>query len=209
MIYSHKKHDLIEKINNFYPGRASNGSIMDLFLTFLEMGQVTMKSLVKERKENYEYLKAQLTESMKPYGERCLETKNNKISIATTLTTLHAKVFEPHSISPTFFGSYLFSRRVSGVRVVYTSTSKINDQHFTNYGSHSHAYPHLPYFTAAASIGQTKADIDLFIIRIREAFEHFMKQEPKKLIEMEKIMAGLNIEEESKKKVDEEEKKKE
>jgi O-phospho-L-seryl-tRNASec:L-selenocysteinyl-tRNA synthase len=127
VIYSHKKHDLIEKINNFYPGRASNGPIMDLFLTFLEMGQVTLKSLIKERKENYDYLKNQLTEAMSFYGERCLETKNNKISVATTLTALHLKVFEPHGISPTFFGSYLFSRRVSGVRVVYTSKSKIND----------------------------------------------------------------------------------
>ena len=63
-----------------------------------------------------------------------------------------------------------------------------------NYGSHSQAYPHLPYFTAAASIGQTKTDIDLFIVRIREAFEHFYKQEPKKLIEMEKVMAGLSLE---------------
>ena len=142
---------------------------------------------------------------MQLYGERCLETKNNKISIATTLTTLNTKVFQPHGISPTFFGSYLFSRRVSGVRVVFTSSTKINDQHFTNYGSHSQAYPHLPYFTAAASIGQTKGDIDLFIIRIRDAFEHFMKQEPKKLIEMEKLMAGLSNQEEVKQ--EEEEKK--
>jgi O-phospho-L-seryl-tRNASec:L-selenocysteinyl-tRNA synthase len=127
VIYSHKKHDLIEKINNFYPGRASNGPIMDLFLTFLEMGQTTMKNLLKERKENFEYLKKQLTEAMHLYGERCLETKNNKISIPTTLTNLHTKVFEPHGISPTFFGSYLFSRRVSGVRVVFTSQTKIND----------------------------------------------------------------------------------
>jgi hypothetical protein len=63
----------------------------------------------------------------------------------------------------------------------------------------------LPYFTAAASIGQTKADIDLFIVRIRDAFEHFMKQEPKKLLEMEKFMAGLSIQEEAKQ--EEEEKK--
>lgn len=44
-----------------------------------------------------------------------------------------------------------------------------------NYGSHCEAYPHLPYFTAAASVGQTKEDITLFIVRLREAFEHFLK----------------------------------
>jgi O-phospho-L-seryl-tRNASec:L-selenocysteinyl-tRNA synthase len=57
VIYSNKKKELVEKINKFYPGRASGGPIIDLFLTFLQMGQSTMKSLVKERKENYEYLK--------------------------------------------------------------------------------------------------------------------------------------------------------
>jgi O-phospho-L-seryl-tRNASec:L-selenocysteinyl-tRNA synthase len=35
VIYSHKKKDLIDKINKFYPGRASGGPIIDLFLTFL------------------------------------------------------------------------------------------------------------------------------------------------------------------------------
>ena len=107
-----------------------------------------------------------------------METKNNKISVASTLTNLNAKVLIPHNISPTFFGSYLFSRRVSGVRVVASSNSKatsINDCKFLNYGSHSEAYPHLPYFTAAASIGQSKAEIDLFIVKLKDAFEHFLK----------------------------------
>jgi len=43
------------------------------------------------------------------YGERVLDTKTNKISIACTLTNL------PSEIDPTFIGSYLFSRRVSGL----------------------------------------------------------------------------------------------
>ena len=60
MIYSHQKKALIDKINKFYPGRASGGPIMDLFITFLQMGQTTMKQLLKERKENFEYLKSQL-----------------------------------------------------------------------------------------------------------------------------------------------------
>ena len=35
VIYSAKKKDLVEKINKFYPGRASGGPTLDLFLTFL------------------------------------------------------------------------------------------------------------------------------------------------------------------------------
>jgi len=38
VIYSQQKKGLVEKINKFYPGRASSGPIIDLFLTFLEMG---------------------------------------------------------------------------------------------------------------------------------------------------------------------------
>ncbi len=93
VIYSNKKKELVEKINKFYPGRASGGPIIDLFLTFLQMGQSTMKSLVKERKENYEYLKTQLGTTLAIYGEKCLVTKNNKISLSCTLTNLNTKVF--------------------------------------------------------------------------------------------------------------------
>lgn len=62
IIYSPKKKDLVEKINKFYPGRASGGPTVDLFITYLEMGSKTMKQLIKERKENYEYLKKRLNE---------------------------------------------------------------------------------------------------------------------------------------------------
>ena len=45
-------------------------------------------------------------------------TPNNKISIAVSIRELTEKVLKPNNQSATFFGSYLFSRRVSGVRVV-------------------------------------------------------------------------------------------
>ena len=127
VIYSSQKKGLVEKINKFYPGRASGGPTLDLFLTFLQMGQVTLKKLMKERKENYDYLKKELKTTLAIYGERCLETKNNKISIGCTLTNINEKVFKPQGISATFFGSYLFSRRVSGVRVVASSDSKLTN----------------------------------------------------------------------------------
>ena len=50
IIYSPKKKDLVEKINKFYPGRASGGPTMDLFITYLQMGQHTLTLLLKERK---------------------------------------------------------------------------------------------------------------------------------------------------------------
>jgi O-phospho-L-seryl-tRNASec:L-selenocysteinyl-tRNA synthase len=35
IIYSGKKKDLVEKINKIYPGRASGGPTVDLFITYL------------------------------------------------------------------------------------------------------------------------------------------------------------------------------
>ena len=38
---------IIQKINKFYPGRASGAPIMDLFITYLEMGEITLKDLLR------------------------------------------------------------------------------------------------------------------------------------------------------------------
>jgi O-phospho-L-seryl-tRNASec:L-selenocysteinyl-tRNA synthase len=60
IIYSpvlNKKENFIEIINNLYPGRASGAPIIDLFITFLEMGEINLRLLLKERKLNFQYLK--------------------------------------------------------------------------------------------------------------------------------------------------------
>lgn len=51
---------------------------------------------------------------------------------------------------------------------------------FLNYGSHSNVIPldSLPYFTAAAAMGQTTNEINLFIKRLDEAFTNFAGQDP-------------------------------
>jgi hypothetical protein len=51
-----------------------------------------------------------------------------------------------------------------------------------NYGTHADNYTSLPYFTSAASIGQDRKEIDVYIIRLREAFEHFLSQDPFKIL---------------------------
>lgn len=50
------KNGIIEKVNKFYPGRASAAPIMDLFITFLQMGDTKLKQMIKERKENFAFL---------------------------------------------------------------------------------------------------------------------------------------------------------
>ena len=146
------------------------------------MGEINLRLLLKERKENFKYLYDQLKELMPTFNESILETsKNNKISVASTLCNLNEKVFLPNNINATFFGSYLFHRRVSGVRVCNNSFGKISNisgSEFINYGTHANEYAKLPYFTSAASIGQSKKEIDLYIIRLKEAFQHFSAQDP-------------------------------
>ncbi|CDW79188.1 o-phosphoseryl-trna selenium transferase [Stylonychia lemnae] len=210
IIYSPKKKDLIDKINKFYPGRASGGPIVDLFITYLQMGAKTMKQLIKQRKENFEYLKTKLNTILLKYNERILETKNNKISMAVTLINLNEKVFKPNNINATFFGSYLFSRRVSGVRVVNSSNGKrsqpIGENTFLNYGSHSENYPFLPYFTCASAIGQKKEEIDVFVIRLQDAFENFLKNDPQMIIVQDTLLQRLNVQDEEQSANQEEEK---
>lgn len=41
---------------------------------------------------------------------------------------------------------------------------------FTNYGSHCDKYPSLPYFTAAAAIGQTESEIQKFLSLLDAAY---------------------------------------
>lgn len=47
IIYCPKKKDLVEEINKFYPGRASGAPIIDLFITYLQMGETNLKALLK------------------------------------------------------------------------------------------------------------------------------------------------------------------
>lgn len=47
LIYSPKRKALCDKISKLYPGRASASPIIDLFITFLQMGEGTLKQLLK------------------------------------------------------------------------------------------------------------------------------------------------------------------
>ena len=119
------KDGIISKVNKIYPGRASSSPIIDLFVTLLQMGETNFKQLLKERKDNFKFLSDELSKLAEKVGERVLTTQqNNKISVAFSLTALNDKVFKPNNINATFFGSYLFHRRVSGVRVCNESFGK-------------------------------------------------------------------------------------
>ncbi|ESN99143.1 hypothetical protein HELRODRAFT_107172 [Helobdella robusta] len=151
--------DVIRRISSMYPGRASASSHLDLLITFLQVGLSQFKNLLRERKEMFEYLKSKLNSCAAQHNERVLNSPNNKISIAMSLSNFNHE-------SVTYIGSMLFTRHVSGVRVIARHTeSKVEDHSFIGFGSSHDNYP-SSYLTAAAALGITKADVDLFIERL-------------------------------------------
>ena len=81
-------------------------------------------------------------------------------------------------------GSMLFSRFVSGTRVVTTTGSKsVAGLSFPGYGAHADAYT-VPYITAAAAMGMQKSEVDVFVQRLQSVIDEFRKQHPE---------AGLSV----------------
>ncbi|CAG2232952.1 SEPSECS [Mytilus edulis] len=161
---------LIESISKAYPGRASATPTMDMFITFLSMGSQKYKDLLKERKENYQYLASKLSEVASKHGERLLQTPHNGISMGMSLSSVIVK----DDKDVTEIGSMLFTRFVSGTRVISNSStdSTINGLKITNFGAHCDKY-NCPYLTAAASIGMTRTDVDTFITRLDKVLKKY------------------------------------
>jgi len=75
----------------------------------------------------------------------------------------------------TFLGSMLFSRFVSGTRVVPVhKKAQVAGHSFEGFMAHIQGYP-FPYLTAAAAIGLKKEEIDIFISRLDKVFSQFKK----------------------------------
>ena len=68
------------------------------------------------------------------------------------------------------FTIFFFSRVVAKTG----KTTEVSGQKFLNFGSHSDSYP-CNYLTAAAAIGMTKNDVDLFITRLDQVLKKSKK----------------------------------
>ncbi|WIA16718.1 hypothetical protein OEZ85_013372 [Tetradesmus obliquus] len=74
-------------------------------------------------------------------------------------------------VDVTFFGAMLWARNVSGTRVLTCGKQQdVAGITFADYGCHISGYPH-PYMTAAAALGTTKADVDVFVVRLVRAYK--------------------------------------
>ncbi|XP_002741399.1 O-phosphoseryl-tRNA(Sec) selenium transferase-like [Saccoglossus kowalevskii] len=163
--------ELVDSISQIYPGRASAASSIDVFITLLTLGSKGYKKLLADRKDMYKYLSQEISKVTALHGERLLNTKNNTISLAISLSQLQGNTKQL-----TEFGSMLFTRFVSGTRVIAHESPPlvVSGYEFNNYGAHTNRYP-CTYLTAAAAIGMTKDDVDMFVKRLDKVLGKCLK----------------------------------
>lgn len=155
---SNKK--LVDDVSKRYAGRGSSSQTLDVFMTLLSLGATGYMQLVQDRKDNFIYLRQKLRNLSTRHNEKILITKRNPISVAMTLEN-----FDKAKVS--MIGSMLFTRGVSGCRVISTTDSKTIDGHkFPGWGSHISSSNNTPYITAAAGLGIVKHEIDSFIDKL-------------------------------------------
>ena len=173
-IYSSKE-SFVQKVKKNYPGRASIGPILDLFISFLEMGKNKYKELIKERKEKYKILIKKMETIANKYGEKVIAMNSNKISILFTLKNIVEKSGNKDAKE---IGSMCFNRQISGVRIITSSNGEkknIGGYEFLNYGSSCDNYKYLPYMTFSCAIGIKNEEIEGFVNKIDKIIENFIK----------------------------------
>ncbi|KFM79641.1 O-phosphoseryl-tRNA(Sec) selenium transferase, partial [Stegodyphus mimosarum] len=155
---------IVEEVGKMYPGRGSGTPSTDVFITLLNIGKRGYLDLLEQRKKLYVYLKEELQKIASEFGENILEVPGNCLSVAFTL-----KQFESHHHKfITEIGSMLFSKFVMGARLVAAGDDKtVGGYKFKNWGMHTDE-PFVSYFTASATIGVTKEDIDIFLKQLKQ-----------------------------------------
>ena len=174
LVYSSKS-DMVEKLKKNYPGRASISPLLDLFISFLEMGKNKYKKLINERKDKYKILIKKMEVIANKFGENVISLNNNKTSILFTLGNIVDKSGNKDAKE---IGSMCFNRQISGVRIITSSKGEkknIAGYDFVNYGSSCDNYKYLPYLTFSCAIGITDEEIEGFSTKIDKIFEAFIK----------------------------------
>jgi len=195
---------IIQSVGKLYAGRASSAPILDLFITLLSMGLNGYKRILERRKKLVIRFEERLAEVAAKYGERPLSCPLNTISFGITLDTLAAGVGETevggNSSSSSsnnkeaedaeiiqnkkaeitsLFGSMLFTRCVSGTRVVSKHQRKIIcGQEFIGFGSSTDQFPNA-YLTAACAVGLSGGELEDFFVRLDKCFKDFFAKRKK------------------------------
>lgn len=172
----------IEELNLSYPGRASANAVIDLFISLLSMGKSGLVEKLKTRKECWQHLKAKMLGFCERQGEKLIDNKRNKISIAVTLSRLGNRSKE--------FGAWLFNQGVMGARVVSSGPEKsVGGVQLKNFEGHTNEdYSGFPYVTIAAAIGVERSEIERFSELFEKTYLNFLKKiEKSKNVQVENI----------------------
>ena len=177
--------EVIEGIGKIYAGRASSVPIVDLFITLLSMGLSGYKKLLSDRVQLLDNFSKRFDEVARKHGERLLVCPSNTISFGITLDGLarqqrdgetNEEYLKSVSSEISGFGAMLFSRCVSGTRVVPRCSTKVmGGVEFHGFGSSVENFPHA-YMTAACAIGVSSAELDEFFIRLDKTLKEYKKK---------------------------------
>lgn len=169
-IISSFQKEVLENISKTYAGRASISQTIDVLITLLTLGKQGFLNLRSSRLENLTYLKEELEKVAEKYKLTVLNSMENRISTALSLN------FAKENKDVEFFGSMLFKRGVSGTRVISCKGEKqIDGFKFLHWGSQCDSSD-TPYLTAAVSLGCEKCEIDIFIVKLQECIDEFLKK---------------------------------
>lgn len=157
--------NLFDQLSQAYPGRASSTPTIDMFITLLSMGKTGLVELVQKRKVLFQKFYDKLSDWCRENDEIILSSKQfSPISIAISLKHLSNE-------HVTELGSMLFTRRISGARVVQLGKKqKIESFEFDNYGAHS-SNVQYSYLTVAAAIGIEENDIEIFMKKFDSVYQ--------------------------------------
>ena len=162
---------LFDQLSHIYPGRASITPTIDIFITLLSMGKTGLLDLIQKRKSLFNLFYEKLHQWAIDNDECVLSSKQfSPISIAISLQHIpNERITE--------LGSMLFTRRISGARVVKLGTKQIIDTYeFINFGAHS-TNIQCSYLTVAAAIGIEQNDIEIFMKKFDNVYQKLRKKQ--------------------------------
>lgn len=177
--------NVIESISKNYPGRASASPMIDLFITLLSMGLNGYKGILNERKRLTGLFRRKMEKVATVVGERVLNCPRNTISFGMTLDNLALDDDDGNNGSQnnnkqiTKFGSMLFTRCISGTRIVPRGECKTISGHtFQGFGSSHESYNHA-YMTAACAVGMGESEMNEFFVRLEKSWKDYCAKREK------------------------------
>lgn len=161
----------VENVANLYAGRASGSQAIDVLITLLSLGMTGYQDYLEKRERNFRLLKNGVEQL---YKELTLGVVSDFIAIRNQISVgFPLKIFYDYGgqIETGEIGSMLFTRGVSGARLVKPATDNtVEGFHFNGWGGHTSDIS-APYLTAAVGLGCEEYEIHNFLSKLRKILQ--------------------------------------